>query len=88
MLTRIWLENPKKMDRLGDYARWQDKNEICLEAVGWENKDWIRLAEDNDQIPGPETSRSIQGRRKVYWLSVYCDLKKILSQGVCLVPFS
>jgi hypothetical protein len=59
------MENPKKMDRLGDYARWQDKNEICLETVGWENKDWIRLAEDNDQ-PGPETSRSIQGGRNLY----------------------
>jgi len=66
MLTRIWLENPKKRGRLEDYARCQDKNEICVEAVGWENKDWIRLAEDNDQIHGPETSRSKQGGRKFY----------------------
>jgi hypothetical protein len=35
------LENPKKRDRLEDYARCQDNNKICLEAVGWENKDWI-----------------------------------------------
>lgn len=60
------MENPKKRDRLEDYARCQDNNEICLKAVGWENKDWIRLAEDNDQIRGPETSRSIQGGRKFY----------------------
>jgi hypothetical protein len=64
MLTRIWLENAKKRDRLEAYARCQDNNEIYLEAVGWENKDWIRLAEDNDQIYGPETSRSIQGGRR------------------------
>ena len=66
MLTRIWLENPKKRDLLEDYTRYQDNNAICLEAVGWENKDWIRLAEDNDQINRTETSRSIQGGRKFY----------------------
>ena len=48
MLIRIWLENPKKRDRLEDYDRCQDNNEICLEAVEWEKKDWILLAEDND----------------------------------------
>lgn len=60
------MENAKKRDRLEDYARCQDNNEISLEAVGWENKDWIRLAEDNDQIRGPETLRSIQGGTKFY----------------------
>jgi len=60
------LENPKKRDRLEDYATCQDNNEICLEAVEWENKDWILLAEDNEQIHSPETSRSIQGGRKFY----------------------
>jgi len=44
MLIRIWLENPKKRDRLEDYARCQDNNEICLEAVEWEKRDWILLA--------------------------------------------
>jgi hypothetical protein len=53
MLTSVWLENSKKRDSLEDYARWQDNNEIRLEAVGWENKDRIRLVEDNDQIHGP-----------------------------------
>jgi hypothetical protein len=50
MLTKIWLENPKERGHLGNYARWHDKNEVFLEAEGWENKDCIQLAQYNDQV--------------------------------------
>jgi hypothetical protein len=49
-LCRILVGKPEGKRPLGRYRRrWEDNIKFYLREIGWDDIDWIDLAQDNDQ---------------------------------------
>jgi hypothetical protein len=47
---RILVRNPEGKRPLGrPRLRWVDNIKMDLEEIGWDDRDWIKLAQDRDQ---------------------------------------
>jgi hypothetical protein len=45
-----WWESQKERDPLGrPRHRWVDNIKMDLREIGWDGRDWIKLAQDRDQ---------------------------------------
>jgi hypothetical protein len=49
LTVKFWQGNLKKRKELRPRGTWEGNNKIGLKGIGWEDIDWISVAEGRDQ---------------------------------------